>query len=77
MPSMDALRHMSRSRRLWLVLSVILGALSGMVAYKENSQAFAIVEYPEGIAEQAFWSKAHADPELSNCNWKNARHDAP
>jgi hypothetical protein len=75
--NMNARRPMSPSRRLWIVLSILLGVLSAMVAYKENSHAFAIVEDPDGMADQAFWGKAKADPGLSNCNWNTARHDAP
>jgi hypothetical protein len=68
---------MSRARRLWIVLSIALGVLSGMVAYKEYRQSFAIFEYPDGVADQAFWTKAKADPQLASCNWNTAIHDAP
>ena len=68
---------MSRSRRLWIVLSIALGILSGMVAYKAYRQSYAIVEYPDGVTDQAFWTNAKADPELASCNWNTAHRDAP
>ena len=68
---------MSRARRLWIVLSIILGALSAIIGYKEHREATAIIDYPDGIADQAFWAKAKADAALSNCDWNTAHHDAP
>jgi hypothetical protein len=75
--NIDAGRPMSQSRRLWIVLSILLGALSAMIAYKEHRHAFAIVEYADGMADQAFWARAQEDPRLSNCDWSTAHHDAP
>ena len=74
---MNDRRAMSRSRRLWIVLSIILGVLAAMVAYREHRHAFAIVAYPDGMSDQAFWAKARADPALSSCAWNTAHHDAP
>lgn len=48
-----------------------------MIAYKEHRRAIAIIEYPDGMTSEMFWSKAKANAALSNCDWNTARNDPP
>lgn len=67
---------MSGWRRLWIVLSIILGALAFLAAYDANSSGFAEVKYTDGMSNAAFWQKARESSALSDCDWTTAKADA-
>ena len=68
-------KPMSGWRRLWLVLSVLLGAFAFLLANDNYSQAWADVAWNGD--NEAFWQAAHANPRLSNCDWGTAEAKYP
>lgn len=60
--------------RLIIVLSVLFGVPSAMIAYDINDNSSATVYYTvKGMGSGEFWRKALSEPELKNCKWKTAR----
>ena len=68
-------KPMSGWRRLWLVLSVLFGALAFWIAHDSYSRAWAHV--PWNGDNKAFWSAAHSNPRLSECDWSTAEAKYP
>jgi len=70
-----ARKPMSGWRRLWIVLSIVFGALAFWVAFDANYRIWADV--PWHGDNDAFWSAAHANPQLHDCNWETAEAKYP
>lgn len=68
-----ARRPMSGWRRLWIVLSILLGAVTYLIEYDAYSRASAFIEY-QGNNED-FWRLAHRTRALGNCDWATAKAD--
>ncbi len=59
--------------RLLIVLSVLFGVPSAMIAYDQNDEAYAYVSYSiDELGNTAFWQKARTEPALKNCQWPTA-----
>jgi hypothetical protein len=69
-PHKELRKRMSGWRRLWIVLSILLGAPTFLIAYTD-SRGFASV--PWSGDNNAFWSAARNTTELSNCDWATAK----
>ena len=59
-------KPMSGWRRLWIVLSVVLGGISFAIALDAYSRASAVVPY-HGNGDTAFWQRAQESPSLRDC----------
>ncbi len=68
-----ARKPMSGWRRLWIVASLLFGALTYLVAYDNYRRASALMDF-NGDSE-AFWMAAHHNRELGNCIWATAKAD--
>jgi hypothetical protein len=64
-------RPMSGWRRLWIVLSILFGVPTFLLAYDSSSSAYADIAWNGD--NNAFWSAAYADPALRDCDWNTAK----
>ena len=77
-------KPLSGWRRLWIVLSVLMGAPSFLIAWGENDQVVVYVTADSAIRSskgQDFWNQLWAQArqeyssEFSSCVWRSARMD--
>ncbi len=68
---------MSGWRRLWIVLSLLLGIPAGLIAYDAHDSTYAYVPYTAGMKNEAFWQAAYRHPVLQDCVWSTAEAMPP
>jgi hypothetical protein len=59
--------------RLWIVVSILLGVLTYLIAHDAYSRASTIIPY-NGNSDH-FWATARASHDLSDCLWATAKAD--